>query len=100
MVDNRLFLSNSSNRSQNWSNKSDVGIFSQYFYSFAIHTLPAIRLFILNTPVTVYYLNVLFVKLMNLRSAYQNRILENHKVDIHKDKIRNVQMDRPKINGV
>ena len=31
---------------------------------------------------------------MSLRLAYQNRILENHQADIHKDKIRNVQTDR------
>ena len=36
----------------------------------------------------------------SLRSTYQSRILESHKVDIHKEKIRNVQTDGhgPKIN--
>ena len=39
--------------------------------------------------------------MMSVRSTYQNRISENHKVDIHKDKIRNFQIDRhgPKINS-
>ena len=30
---------------------------------------------------------------MSLLSTYQNHIAENHEVDIHKDKIKNVQTD-------
>ena len=38
----------------------------------------------------------------NLRSTYQNRISENHNVDMHKNKISTVQTDRhgPDNNGV
>ena len=38
---------------------------------------------------------------IRLNSTYLNRISENHTVNIHIDKIRNVQTDRhrPKING-
>ena len=38
----------------------------------------------------IVYSNLIML-LMSLRSTYQNRIAETHKVDIHKNKIRNVQ---------
>ena len=45
------------------------------------------------TPVRIQ--NACFNKAnLQLKSTYQNRISENHKVDIHKDKLKTVQTDR------